>query len=258
MKYVIGNLKMNLLSPLEREKYFIQLDRELDKLIFKNTTIIICPPAVHIEAFGEHYKKNRSVKIGAQNVFWEVKGSYTGEISPLMAKSTGAVASIVGHSERRLYFSETDDIINQKIKICLKNSITPIFCIGETKMEKQMGRMKNVIMRQLQEGLRNISRMSAEKIIFVYEPVWSVGTDKVPNSNEIMEARLLIRKILSEKYGMKFAMKAVIIYGGSVNSNIVSEVCISPGMDGVLVGRESLVPHEFIKIAAIINNECLN
>jgi triosephosphate isomerase (TIM) len=254
MKYVIGNLKMNLLSPLEREKYFTQLDRELDRVIFKNTTVIICPPAVHLEAFGEHYKKNRSVKIGAQNIFWEIKGSYTGETAPLMAKSMGAEYSIVGHSERRLYFSETDDIINQKIKVCLKSSIAPVFCIGETKMEKQMGRMKNVIMRQLQEGLRNISRMSAEKIIFAYEPVWSVGTDKTPNSNEVMEARLLIRKILSEKYGMNFAMKAAIVYGGSVNSNIVNEVCISPGMDGVLVGRESLVPHEFIKISTIISN----
>jgi triosephosphate isomerase (TIM) len=254
MNYIIGNLKMNLLSPIEREKYFSQLDRELDRLVLKNTWLIFCPPAIHLEAFTEHYKKSRVVKIGAQNIFWELKGSYTGEISPLMVKSLGIELAIVGHSERRLYFFETDDIINQKIKVCLKNGIRPIFCLGETKMEKQMGRMKNVIMRQLQEGLRNISRMSAEKIIFAYEPVWSVGTDKIPNSNEIMEARLLIRKILSEKYGMKFAMKAIIIYGGSVNSNIVKDVCISPGMDGVLVGRESLVPHEFIRIASIISN----
>jgi triosephosphate isomerase (TIM) len=253
MKYAIGNLKMNLLSPLERERYMALLDKELERSIFKNTTVVICPPAIHLEVFGNRYKKNRNVKIGVQNIFWETKGSYTGEISVSMVKAVGGEYAIVGHSERRLYFSETDDIINQKIKICLKNGLVPILCIGENKMEKQMGRMKNVIARQLQEATRNISRMSAEKIIFAYEPVWAVGTDKTPNSNEIMEARLLVRKILSEKYGMKFAMKSPIIYGGSVNSIIVDEVCISSGMDGALIGRESLVPHEFVKIATLIN-----
>ncbi len=252
MSYIIGNLKMNLLSPAERERYFEMFKRELAGKKMKDALIVLCPPAVHLESFVQNLK-SKKLRIGAQNIFWEEKGSYTGEISALMIKNLGGEYVIVGHSERRKYFGETNSVANKKIKSVIKAGLAPIYCVGETRQERQMNLIKQVITRQLQEGLADISAPKLEKIIFAYEPVWAVGTDVVPTSNEIMEAKILIKKLLSEKYGAKNAEKAPILYGGSVKDSDAQQVCVEPGMDGVLVGRESLMPHEFIKIAEAIS-----
>ena len=217
------------------------------------TEIILCPPYVYLEKFSENFKRKKGVKVGAQNSFWEKDGAYTGEISIPMLKNLGCEYVILGHSERRRYFGETNETANLKIKAALKSGIMPVYCIGESGAERKMNLTKEIIIRQLQEGLQDISRVNLEKIIIAYEPICAVGTDIVPNCNEIMEARLLIRKILTEKYGSKYALLTKIIYGGSVNSRIADQICLNPEMDGVLVGRESLVPHELIKIAEIIN-----
>ena len=242
---------MNLLSPQERERYLEFLSKELQGKKLKNTEIVVCPPFVHIESFVKSVGKK--VRIGSQNIFWEEKGAYTGETSPVMLKNIKAQYAIIGHSERRRYFGETNETINLKLKSALRAGLTPIFCVGETKEEKGMDMTMDVIVRQIQEGLKDISRVLIEKIVIVYEPVWAVGSDVIPTSNEIMGAKLLIRKILTEKYGAKYVEKIRVIYGGSVNAKWAKQVCVDPEMDGVLVGRESLVPHEFVKIASIIN-----
>lgn len=243
---------MNLLSIVERERYFALFKKEVKGKKFKNVEIVICPPFVYLESFVENIK-SKSVALGAQDMFWEAKGSYTGEISPLMIKNLKAEYIIVGHSERRQYFGESNKTVNLKINSALKNGLMPIVCIGETKNEKDMELTMDVIISQLREGLEDIKRSQLEKIIFAYEPVWAVGSDVVPASNEIMGAKLLIKKILTEKYGAKYVEKTRILYGGSVKSSLVKQVCLEPGMDGVLVGRESLQPHEFVKIGEIIN-----
>ncbi len=252
-KLVIGNLKMNVLSPAERERYFKSFSGEISGKSFKKIGIILCPPFVHLESFAGNLK-SKAVKIGAQNMHWESKGSYTGEISPTMIKSVGAEYVIIGHSERRKYFGETNEIANLKIKSALKNGLTPIVCIGETKEEKEMGITMDIIIQQLREGLGVITRFQIDKIVLAYEPVWAVGSDVVPSADEIMGVKLLIKKILTEKYGHKYIEKVKIIYGGSVNTKIARQVCVESGMDGALVGRESLIPHDFIKIASIIND----
>lgn len=244
---------MHLLSPTECNRYLADFNNEAEHLRLKNTEIVLCPPYIYLEKFTEFFKRKKGVKIGAQDAFWEKEGAYTGEISIPMLKNLGCEYLILGHSERRRYFGETNETANLKIKAALKLGITPVYCIGESKEERRMNLTKEVIIRQLQEGLQDISRVNLEKIIIVYEPIWSVGTDVVPEANEIMEAKLLIRKILTEKYGSKYALAARIIYGGSVNCKITEKVCLHPEMDGVLVGRESLTPHELIKIAEIIN-----
>jgi triosephosphate isomerase len=253
MKFIIGNLKMHLLSPAERDRYFTTFKKEIVGKKLRNDLIVLCPPSVHLESFVKNLKSKR-IKIGAQNVFWEEKGPYTGEISSLMAKNIGAEYVIVGHSERRRYFGETSLSANQKIKSSLRAGLYPIYCVGETKSERATGNIKQVITRQIQEGLADISAPKLEKIIFAYEPVWAVGTDVIPTGNEIMEAKILIKKIIAEKYNAKAAEKIIILYGGSVNGSCASHVCHLPGMSGVLVGRESLAPHEFIKIAETIND----
>lgn len=251
-KLVVGNLKMNLLNVQERDRYLKWMDKELAGKIFKNSEIVLCPPFAHLEAFKN--RKNRKTKIGAQNMFSREKGSYTGEISPAMLKSFGCEYVILGHSERRRYFAESGIEINSKMIAALKFGLRPILCVGETKVEKDNHHAMKIITRQLEEALIAISRAKAERIIIAYEPVWAVGSDLMPAANEIMEARLLIRKFLVGTFGKKYAERVRILYGGSVNARTAKQVCVEPGMDGALIGRESLLPHEFVKIAEIINN----
>ena len=251
-KFVIGNLKMNLLSPLEREKYFEFFDKEKENKNLENVEVILCPPFVHLEAFNEW--KNEKVSLGAQNIFPEMKGSYTGEISPAMVKNLGCDYVILGHSERRRYFLEKNEEINMKALAALKIGLRPVICVGESQTEKENQATMQVITKQVKECLFEISRTKAEKIIIAYEPVWAVGTDIVPTANEIMEAKVLIRKILVGMFGKNYAEKVSILYGGSVNTRTAKEVCVEPGMDGALIGRESLTPYEFLRIAEIINN----
>lgn len=251
-KLVVGNLKMNVLSPLERDRYLDLMKKELSGKELSKTEIILCPPYVHLESFKKGI--GEKIKIGSQNIFWEKEGPFTGEISPAMVKNYGGEYVIIGHSERRKYFCETDEEINLKIKAALKASLRPIVCVGETKLEKDANQTMKVLSCQVKEALFGINRTKIEQVAIVYEPIWAVGTDVVPTSNEIMEAKLLIRKILIETFDKRYSEGVRIIYGGSVNSKTVREVCIEPGMDGVLIGRESLTPFEFIKIAEIINN----
>lgn len=242
---------MNLLNLEDREKYFEMFKKEIGGKNLKDAEFVLCPPFVHIESFRKILSKK--VKLGAQNMFWEEKGSFTGEISPLMLKNFGCEYVIIGHSERRKYFCENNEEINLKVSSALKAGLRPIICIGETKIEKATHQMLGVVTAQLKKALQRVSRAKAENIVIAYEPVWAVGTDATPTSHEIMEAKVLIRKILVEIFGKKYAEMVPILYGGSVSSRTAREVCVSPGMDGALVGRESLMPHEFLKIAEIIN-----
>lgn len=252
-KVVIGNLKMNLVNVEERERYIKNFQRELQNYFIKDAGLILCVPDVHLEHFATEFSKHSSVFLGVQNCFWENSGAYTGEISPEMVKNLGGTHVIVGHSERRRYFGESNRDISKKIYALLKANISPVLCVGEIQEERVTGMTFSVLADQLQECLEYVSAANLEKIIFVYEPVWAVGSDRIPSSNEIMEAKLIIRKLLTEKYGTKHASAATILYGGSVSPVTAKAVCVDPGMDGVLVGRESLSPIQFLKIAEIIS-----
>lgn len=251
-KLIVGNLKANILSSQEREIYISSFKKILAQKKMKDLKIVLCPPFVHLEYFAKNIK-SQSVKIGAQNAFWEGSGSFTGEITPAMIKGVHGEFVIVGHSERRRYFHETDEIANAKMRLIFKSGLRPIYCIGESREERNNGETKQVITRQIQEGLKGLSPVNLEKIIFAYEPVWAVGTDVVPSSNDILEVKILIKKIIVEMYGIKEVEKIIILYGGSVKAKTVKQVCLDPKMHGVLVGRESLNPSEFLKIAEIIS-----
>jgi triosephosphate isomerase len=250
-KLIVGNLKMNLLSPQERERYLSWMDKELKSKKLKNSEIVLCPPYVYLEAFKNW--KNKKISLGAQNMFPEEKGSYTGEISPVMLKNLGCEYVLIGHSERKRYFSEKNHEINLKLISALKSGLKPILCVGESRVEKENHETKKVITKQVKEALVNIKRVKAGQINIAYEPIWAVGSDAVPAANEIMEAKLLIRKILVEIFGKKYAEMVRILYGGSVSPVFVKQTCIDPGMDGALIGRESLTPHGFMKTAEIID-----
>jgi len=250
-KLVVGNLKMNLLSVVERERYLNLFRKEIEKKEFSRTEVCLCPPIIHLEVFKKEL--GEKIAIGAQNIFWEREGSFTGEISVAMVKNFGAEYVILGHSERRKYFGENNKTVNLKIQSALKTGMKPIACVGETIEEKKRNQTMMVITRQLKESLFEVNRTKAENITIAYEPVWAVGSDQVPTSNDIMSAKILIRKVLIELFEKKYAEEVRIIYGGSVSTQTVKETCLDPAMDGVLIGRESLTPYEFLKITEIIN-----
>ena len=250
-KLVVANMKMNILSPVERERYFKLFKKEIAGKKMTRTEIVLCPPAVHLEAFKK--LKSKKVSLGAQNIFWERSGSYTGEVSADMVKNFGADYVILGHSERRRYFGENNEEISLKIMAALKTGISPILCVGEN---DKRGNSAGAVLAQLKSCLTEVTVTRIENVVICYEPVWAISANKpdhLPTTDEVMSARILIKKFLVQKYGVKVADKVKIIYGGSVDAKNVKSICVDSGMDGALVGRESLAPFEFVKIAEVIN-----
>ena len=242
---------MNPVSLVEFERYLDMLEKELKGKDFEKTEIVVCPPIVYLQKLLD--RKFKNVKAGVQDVFWEYQGAYTGQISAGMIKSVGANFVIVGHSERRKYFGENEETINLKLKAILKNGLRAVLCIGENIEERKRNQTVEVIKKQLKGALNGTGSGKIEYVDIVYEPSWSVGSDNVPTSDEILEAKLIIKKILSEMYSHKVMEKVRILYGGSVAVRFVNQVCLDPAMDGALVGRESLIPYEFVKIANLID-----
>ncbi len=252
-KLIIGNMKMNIITLAEREHYLSLFKKEFKKTSLKETEVVLCPPYIHLETLIK--KASKKIAIGAQNVFWERKGSYTGEISPAMLKSIGCQYVILGHSERRRYFAEKDREINLKMLAVLKTGLKPILCVGEDKNQKNNNNI--VITQQLQNCLAGVNQSRIQEVVICYEPIWAISANKpdhLPTADEIMSARLVIKKFLVEKYGLKIAEKVKIIYGGSVSATTVKETCLDSGMKGALIGKASLDPYEFLKIAKIIDN----
>lgn len=253
-KLIIGNLKMNILTPVERDRYFESFKTVLKQKNFSRSHIVLCPPVLHMETFAKKIK-HKSVSFGAQNIFWEDRGSFTGEVSSLMVKNFGGEFVIVGHSERRKYFGETDAIINGKMQAALKANVVPVLCVGESQEQHQQGKTGSVIIGQLEHAFAEVPLAKLSKVVIAYEPIWAVGTDLVPTEHDILVVKILIKKFLTDHFGASVAEKIKILYGGSVNAKTVQQVCNQPEMDGVLVGRESLIPVEFLKIAEIIDQK---
>jgi triosephosphate isomerase len=207
---------------------------------------VVCPPFVFL-ALAREALAGSSIKVGAQNVFWEEKGAFTGEVSPPMLGDLCEYV-IVGHSERRKYFGETDETVNRRLKAALTHGLRPIFCIGETGDERQAGRTEEVLLRQVRGGLADIGISSG--FVVAYEPVWAIGTG-VPATGEMAnEAIALIRRELASLYGGELAEAARIQYGGSVDGANIAEFMAQPDIDGALVGGASLKADVFTAIVA--------
>lgn len=247
--YVVGNFKMNLLSRAECDKYLTLLRRELGGLSLSRTRLVLCPPVIHLPRF-THLPEG--VALGAQNVSSERSGAFTGEISPLMLKDAGAEFVLVGHSERRAQFAETDDMVRAKVATLLKHLLVPIVCVGETEEERREETTTDVLERQIRVVFEFLSPMQAEKVIIAYEPRWAIGTDRVPTTEDILQVKVFLRKLFTEIYDPKIAERMVVIYGGSVKTSFLPAVSWEADLDGVLVGRESLFAHELVKMAKLL------
>jgi triosephosphate isomerase len=184
----------------------------------------------------------------AQNLFWVDSGAYTGEISGPMLKDAGCSHVIVGHSERRQYFGETDETVNKKLKAAFASLLTPIFCVGETLAEREQGRTFAVVERQVSKGLEGVSAGDAKKLVLAYEPVWAIGTGKTATPAQAQEVHASIRALVAKIYGQELADEMRIQYGGSVKGDNVAELMKQPDLDGALVGGASLKADSFISI----------
>jgi triosephosphate isomerase len=218
-----------------------------------NTRLALCPSNICLPEFVEKLK-NDQIDIGGQDCFWQDEGDFTGGVGAKMISSYGGKFVILGHSERRRYFAETDQQIAYKLKQALSNRLHPILCIGENAEEKRQEKTKEVILGKLEKCLQFVGKGSLEEVVICYEPIWAISAnnpERPPETNEIMEAKVLIKKFLVKKYGQSVADRIKIIYGGSVDSKNYKEVCLDSGMEGALIGSAGKMPYELAKIVKI-------
>lgn len=207
---------------------------------------IVCAPAIVLRDLVKRQGEN--LKIGAQNMHYAESGAYTGEISPLMLTSTGVEYVILGHSERRAFFNETDETVNLKVKSALAHGLKPIICCGESLEERENGSTHTILERQIKAALKDVSEKELLDVIIAYEPIWAIGTGKVASAEMADEACGYIRSLVKELYNASAAEEIRILYGGSVSTKSVSELMAQPNIDGGLVGGASLQAESFIEL----------
>jgi triosephosphate isomerase len=244
-KIVAGNWKMN--NDLSEAVTLISEIKNGMANSNSSAGVIICPPYISLET-ASALLKNGSVKLGAQNMHFKDSGAFTGEISADMLKSVGCEYVILGHSERRSIFKETDQEINLKIKKAIAAGLSPIFCVGETLEERESGIMKDVVERQIRDGLKDISEDQISKIIIAYEPVWAIGTGKTASPDQAQEMHKFIRNVIADSYSEAAAEELTIQYGGSVKPDNAEELMMQPDIDGALVGGACLQADSFLSI----------
>ena len=226
----------------------IDFIQELTPLV-KDTKndVVLCVPYIDL-FYSLLHVQGTNIKIGAQNMHWEEKGAYTGEVSASMLKSIGVEYVIIGHSERRQYFNETDETVNKKIKSALLHGLKPIVCVGETLEQREAGETEKIVTNQIAKAFEGIASENLENIIVAYEPIWAIGTGKTATKEDANNTIMQIRKKLAEIYGQNEAEGVIIQYGGSVKSSNAKELFEMSDIDGGLVGGASLKAEEFSKI----------
>lgn len=239
-KIVSGNWKMNMLPQDTTE----MINKLIPLVKDTKTEVMLCVPYIDINN-AVLAAEGTNIKIGAQNMFYEDSGAYTGEISPKMLKSAKIDNVILGHSERRKYFHETDEDINKKVKKALETEINPIVCVGETLEERENGKAKDVVKSQVTKDLEGLSAKNLDNVTIAYEPVWAIGTGKTASKEDAEEICKFIRETINEEFGTD---DITILYGGSVKDTNAKEIFSMPNIDGGLIGGASLDAEKFSKI----------
>lgn len=242
-KIIAGNWKMNML-PNEAMEFITKLS---ERIRDTQNEVILCVPYTDL-FYSLLTAQGTNIKIGAQNMHWEEKGAYTGEIAPKMLKCINVEYVIIGHSERRQYFAETDETVNKKVKSAMQNTLKPIVCVGENLEQKENNKTNEIITTQTQKALEGLTNSQVESTIIAYEPIWAIGTGKTASKEDANNAIKEIRNKIREIYGEQTAGKVKILYGGSVKPENAKELFDTSDIDGALVGGASLDVHEFEKI----------
>lgn len=240
---IAGNWKMYK-TPEESVEFLRELTKEIKD--YEDREILVCPPFTSLYTAFE-ILKSTPVKLGAQNIYFQEEGAFTGEVSPAMLKNSGVEYAICGHSERRNIFGETDDIVNKKIKISAKHGIRPILCVGEKLEERKAGKTFTAVGRQLEKSLEGYTY--TELPVIAYEPVWAIGTGLTASPEQAEEAHLFIRRVVEKLFSKTDAENISILYGGSVKPDNIDTLMKQENIDGVLVGGASLQAASFLRIA---------
>ena len=243
---IAGNWKMYKTVP-EAIELANGLKRELFKMEGRSIDIVLCPPFTALSEVSEVIAES-NIQLGAQNVYWQEEGAFTGEISCKMLKDAGCLYVIIGHSERRQFFHETNESVNKKLKAALSVGLTPIVCVGETLSEREKNLTFKVLDDHVTGSLKDVNAEEALKVVLAYEPVWAIGTGKTATPAQAQEAQKYIRNQLKKLYNEEVAGKIRIQYGGSVKPENISELMKQPDVDGALVGGASLSAESFSKI----------
>ena len=244
--FVAGNWKMNTDS-----RSSVALAEGIasgsEDLAGEKVTVAVCPPFVYLPSVAEAVKHS-NVAVGAQDIYFEANGAFTGEISVSMIKDVGCVYAICGHSERRHVIGETDELINKKVAAAITGGLLPILCVGELLSEREAGQTNDVVTRQLKKGLAGLNTEKVSAVTIAYEPVWAIGTGKTATPDQAQEVHELIRKLLAEMYSDEVAAEFRIQYGGSAKPSNAAELLGRPDIDGLLVGGASLKVDDFLAI----------
>lgn len=239
--FIAGNWKMNT-TVAEASVLVREMKERLDRI--EGVEKVLCPPFISLAVIGE-LLRGTSIKLGAQNMYFEEKGAYTGEVSPQMLSELCDFV-ILGHSERRQYFGETDEVVNKKVGAALKSGLSPILCVGERLEQKEAGKTDEVVTRQVRGALQGIE--SPQGLVIAYEPVWAIGTGRAATPSESNDTIGLLRRTVAQLYGKDFASGVRILYGGSVTASNIAGFMEQPEIDGALVGGASLQAEEFLSI----------
>jgi triosephosphate isomerase (TIM) len=244
-KILAANWKMNL-THIEAESYMHTFLGEIGEV--DDVEIVMIPPFTSIPVLAQISEKAPFIRIGAQNMHWERSGAYTGEISATMLRVLFVKYVVIGHSERRMLFGETDETVNRKVHSALEAGLRPIVCVGESTTQRDNDEVETVLRRQLELGLKDLSVKDAVEIVIAYEPVWAIGTGRTATPAQAEEAHRFIRSVLSKMFGTGPAERVRIQYGGSVKPENAQELLRQSDIDGALIGGASLDPHSFAKI----------
>lgn len=241
---IAGNWKMNL-TGAEALELVEAIHSNYSPV--GNIDVIVAPPFLSLPAV-VHYLKSSYIGVAAQNIHYEDKGAFTGECSAAQVRDAGAEYTIIGHSERRQYFLETDELVSKKISAAFNHNVTPIVCIGETLEQRESGEFSTIIENQLSGGLIQVVPPKAAQLIIAYEPVWAIGTGKTASPQQVEEVHQMIRAFLGNRFGQEVSESIPILYGGSVKPSNSKELLSLTNVDGALVGGASLKPSDFIAI----------
>lgn len=240
---IAGNWKMNKTSA-EAVKFIDEIKESVNGT---DVEAVICAPFTALKDL-KQAAEGTDIKIGAQNMHYEESGAYTGEISASMLSEIGVDYVIIGHSERRQYYNETDETVNKKIKKAFESRITPIFCVGETLEQRESDKTKEIVKDQIEKGLEGLSKENAKEIVIAYEPIWAIGTGKTASSTDANEVIAYIRETIKDIYSEEISEEVRIQYGGSVKPSNVEEIMNESDIDGALVGGASLEAKDFIEL----------
>ncbi len=244
-KIIAGNWKM--FKTPDESKDLVEGIKKKITFPLGSTKVIVCPPYTSLSLI-HSLIEGTSIGLGAQNMYLEDEGAFTGEISPKMLRAVGCTYVILGHSERRQYFGETNEFINAKARKAIASGLTPIICVGETLEQREKNITDQIVTTQIRGVLKEIGAAEVEKLIVAYEPVWAIGTGKTATPQQAQEVHLLIRKTLGQLYSLATAEKVVIQYGGSVKPENSRDLLTQPDIDGALVGGACLKPDSFVSI----------